>query len=34
VGDLKGGEKLLARATVPVQGIEREIVVRGEIELS
>jgi hypothetical protein len=33
VGDLKGGEKLPARATVPVQGIEREIV-RGEIELS
>jgi Family of unknown function (DUF6494) len=33
-GDLKGEEKLPAKATVTVQGIEREIVITGEIELT
>ena len=33
-GDLEGEEKLSARATVTVQGVEREIVVTGDIELS
>lgn len=33
-GDLEGEEKLPARATVTVQGVEQEIVVTGEIELS
>jgi hypothetical protein len=33
-GDLEGAEKLPARATVTVQGVEKEIVVTGEIELS
>jgi Family of unknown function (DUF6494) len=32
-GALKGGEKLPARATVTVEGVEREIVVTGDIEL-
>jgi Family of unknown function (DUF6494) len=33
-GELEGGETLPARATVTVQGVEREIVVEGEITLS
>jgi hypothetical protein len=33
-GDLEGEAKLPARAVVTVQGVEREIVVTGEIELS
>lgn len=33
-GELQGAEKLPARATVSVQGAEKEIVVTGEIELS
>jgi Family of unknown function (DUF6494) len=33
-GDLEGEEKLAARATVTVQGVDREIVVTGDIELS
>jgi hypothetical protein len=33
-GELKGEEKLPAKATVTVQGVEREIVVTGEIELT
>jgi Family of unknown function (DUF6494) len=33
-GELKGEERLPARATVTVEGVEREIVVTGEIELS
>jgi hypothetical protein len=33
-GELKGEEKLPARATVIVEGVEREIVITGEIELS
>lgn len=33
-GRLEGGERLGARATVVVEGLEREIVVEGEIALS
>jgi uncharacterized protein DUF6494 len=33
-GELEGAEKLPARATVTVQGVEKEIVVSGEIALS
>jgi hypothetical protein len=33
-GDLKGEEKLPATATVRVEGVEREIVITGEIELT
>jgi Family of unknown function (DUF6494) len=33
-GDLEGEAKLPARAVVTVQGVEQEIVVTGEIELS
>jgi hypothetical protein len=33
-GDLQGGESLPARATVTVQGLEREIVIEGEIHLA
>jgi hypothetical protein len=33
-GDLGGAEKLPARATVVVEGVDKEIVVTGEIELS
>jgi hypothetical protein len=33
-GKLAGGERLPARATVTVDGIEREIVIEGEIALS
>jgi hypothetical protein len=33
-GDLEGGETLPARAVVTVEGLEREIVVTGDIELS
>jgi Family of unknown function (DUF6494) len=33
-GELKGEEKLPATATVTVEGVEREIVITGEIELS
>jgi hypothetical protein len=33
-GELEGAEKLPARATVTVQGVEKEIVVTGEIELA
>jgi hypothetical protein len=33
-GELKGEEKLPAKATVTVQGVEREIVITGEIELT
>jgi uncharacterized protein DUF6494 len=33
-GELKGDETLPARATVTVQGVEKEIVVTGEIQLS
>jgi hypothetical protein len=33
-GRLEGGERLPARAVVTVEGLEREIVVEGEIRLS
>jgi len=33
-GDLQGDETLPARATVSVQGVEREIVIEGDIRLS
>jgi hypothetical protein len=33
-GELKGEERLPATATVTVQGVEREIVITGEIELT
>jgi Family of unknown function (DUF6494) len=33
-GNLGGEEKLPARAVVTVQGVDREIVVTGDIELS
>jgi uncharacterized protein DUF6494 len=33
-GGLQGDETLPARATVTVQGVEREIVIEGEIKLS
>lgn len=33
-GELQGGETLPARATVTVQGVEREIVIEGEIKLA
>jgi hypothetical protein len=33
-GRLQGDETLPARATVTVQGVEREIVIEGEIKLS
>jgi hypothetical protein len=33
-GELQGDESLPARATVTVQGVEREIVIEGEIKLS
>jgi Family of unknown function (DUF6494) len=33
-GDLTGEEKLPATATVRVEGVEREIVITGEIELT
>jgi Family of unknown function (DUF6494) len=33
-GELDGEETLPARATVTVQGLQKEIVVTGEIELS
>jgi hypothetical protein len=33
-GELEGSEKLPARATVSVQGVAKEIVVTGDIELS
>jgi Family of unknown function (DUF6494) len=33
-GRLEGEERLAARATVVVEGLEREIVVEGEIALS
>jgi Family of unknown function (DUF6494) len=33
-GELQGGEALPARATVTVQGVEKEIVIEGEIKLS
>jgi hypothetical protein len=33
-GDLQGNESLPARATVTVQGVDREIVIEGDIELS
>jgi Family of unknown function (DUF6494) len=33
-GALEGGETLPARATVTVQGVDKEIVVTGEIKLS
>jgi Family of unknown function (DUF6494) len=33
-GDLEGAEKLPARATVIVEGVDKEIVVEGEIELA
>jgi hypothetical protein len=32
-GELEGGERLPARAVVTVEGLEREIVVEGEIAL-
>jgi hypothetical protein len=32
-GRLEGGEQLPARATVTVEGLDREIVVEGEIKL-
>jgi hypothetical protein len=32
-GRLKGDERLPARATVTVEGLDREIVVEGEIQL-
>jgi hypothetical protein len=33
-GDLQGTESLPARATVTVQGVDKEIVIEGDIELS
>ena len=33
-GDLKGDEKLEARATVTIDGLSRDVVVDGAIELS
>lgn len=33
-GQLQGDETLPARATVTVQGVEREILIEGEIKLS
>jgi hypothetical protein len=33
-GELQGDEELPARATVTVQGVEKEIVIEGEIKLS
>jgi hypothetical protein len=33
-GELDGAEALPARATVTVQGVDRDIVVTGEIQLS
>jgi hypothetical protein len=33
-GELGGEEKLPARATVTVEGVDKEIVVTGDIELS
>ena len=33
-GELEGDEALPARATVTVQGVEKEIVIEGEIKLS
>jgi hypothetical protein len=33
-GDLKGDEKLGARATVTIDGLSRDVVVDGAIELS
>jgi hypothetical protein len=33
-GRLEGGERLSARATVVVEGLEHEIVIEGEIALS
>jgi Family of unknown function (DUF6494) len=33
-GRLEGGERLAARATVVVEGLEHEIVIEGEIALS
>jgi hypothetical protein len=33
-GDLQGDESLPARATVSVQGVDREIVIEGEIKLT
>jgi hypothetical protein len=33
-GELEGDETLPARATVTVQGVEREIVIEGEIKLT
>jgi hypothetical protein len=33
-GELEGAEPLPAQATVSVQGIDREIVITGEIKLS
>ena len=33
-GDLRGDEKLAARAVVIVDGLERDVVVEGEIALS
>jgi hypothetical protein len=33
-GELEGAESLPAQATVSVQGIDREIVITGEIKLS
>jgi Family of unknown function (DUF6494) len=33
-GELQGDETLPARATVTVQGVDREIVIEGEIPLS
>jgi Family of unknown function (DUF6494) len=33
-GELQGDEALPARATVTVQGVEKEIVIEGEIKLA
>jgi hypothetical protein len=33
-GELRGDETLPARATVTVQGVDREVVIEGEIKLS
>jgi hypothetical protein len=33
-GELQGDETLPARATVTVQGVDREIVITGDIQLS
>ena len=33
-GELQGDETLPARATVSVQGVDREIVIEGDIKLS